>query len=145
MATRAQTARGYRYRPAPRRKGTNRIAAVRWDRVGRIMLLLVLGVIVLLYIRPGLNVVETWGEKRAEQQRVSELEREHANLKAKLSSLREPGAIEQQARSMGMIAPGERPYTVRGLSDRSVFGGAGTLRAPTLGPAPPSRGRVITR
>ncbi len=82
------------------------------------MLLVVLAVIVLLYIRPGLNVVETWGEKRTEQQRVAELEREHANLKAKLSSLREPGAIEQQARSMGMIAPGERPYTVRGLSDR---------------------------
>lgn len=117
MSVRAQTARGYRYRPAPRRKGQARISNVRWDRVGRTLLLLVLAGIVLLYVRPALNVVDTWSEKRGEQQRVAELEREHAKLERQLAGLREPGAIEQQARTMGMIAPGERPYTVRGLDE----------------------------
>jgi cell division protein FtsB len=117
MSTRAQTARGYRYRPAPRRRGSARVSGIRWDRIGRTILLVFLAVIVLLYIRPGLNVLDTWGEKRAEQAHVAELEREQARLKRQLAGLSEPGAIEQQAREMGMIAPGERPYAVRGLDD----------------------------
>lgn len=118
MSTRAQTARGYRYRPAPRKKGQTRIGAIRWDRFGRTMLLVLLAVIVLLYIRPALNVFDTWSEKQAEQQHVADLKAEREKLTRQLAGLEEPGAIEQQAREMGMIAPGERPYAVRGLGDR---------------------------
>lgn len=92
-----------------------RPGGIRWDRVGRTALLIVLGVIVLLYIPP----VTHWFEQRAtaERQRaeVGALQREHEELETRLESLRGPDAIEREARRLGMVRVGERAVVIENL------------------------------
>jgi cell division protein FtsB len=98
---------------APRR----RPRSIRWDRVGRTALLLVLGVIVLLYIPP----VSHWFEQRetAARQRaeVEALQREQEELETRLESLRGPDAVEREARRLGMVRVGERAVVIENLPE----------------------------
>jgi cell division protein FtsB len=85
---------------------------IHWHRVGRVALLVVLGVILLLYIRPVYHWVQqrnTAAHSRADLQRLQE---EHDRLGRRLRALTGPGAIDREARSMGMVKPGERPYVI---------------------------------
>ena len=101
---------------APARRRTTaaprRTAGIRWERVGRWALLGVLGIIVLLYIPP----VTHWFQQRStaerSQEQLTELEAERARLKARLRELSGPGAIEREARKLGMTRRDERPYVV---------------------------------
>jgi len=88
---------------------------IRWDRVGRTALLVVLAGIVLLYIGPARSYVSTMGEARTRRAEVGALARENAHLRAKVRALRRPAALEQEARRLGMIRPGERAYVVKHL------------------------------
>lgn len=92
---------------APRRAG-----GIRWERVGRLALLGVLGIIMVLYIPP----VTHWFQQRSTAERsaqqLSELEAERARLKTRLRELSGPGAIEREARKLGMTRRDERPYVV---------------------------------
>lgn len=90
---------------------------VRWDRVGRISLLLLLLAVLALYVQPARSYLATWRDSNAKQEQVRQLEREHAELSRRARALREPRTIEQQARRLGMVRPGERPYVVSGLPD----------------------------
>ncbi len=99
---------------SPRR----RTKSIRWDRVGRTALLLVLGVILLLYIPPAMRWFEqrqTAGRQSAELQ---ELQREHEELQARLESLRGPDAVEREARRLGMVRLGERPIVIENLPEQ---------------------------
>ena len=85
---------------------------IHWHRVGRVALLVVLGVILLLYVRPVMHWFEqrsTAANSRADLQRLQD---EHDRLERRLRSLSGPGAIDRQARSMGMVKPGERSYVI---------------------------------
>ena len=85
---------------------------IHWHRVGRLALLLVLGVILLLYIRPVVHWVEqrnTASHSRADLQRLQD---EHDRLEKRLRALSGPGAVEREARSMGMVKQGERSYVI---------------------------------
>lgn len=101
---------------APARRRTTaqprRVAGIRWERVGRLALLGVLGIIVLLYIPP----VTHWFQQRAtadrSEQQLRELEAERARLRTRLRELSGPGAIEREARKLGMTRRDERPYVV---------------------------------
>ena len=93
-------------RPAPR---------IRWDRVGRIALLLVLVGVVALYVNPLLTYVSTLQEAKQRRAEVAELQRENEQLRARKAELRDPRAIEREARRLGMVKPGERAYVVNGL------------------------------
>jgi cell division protein FtsB len=96
---------------APRRRSTS----IRWDRVGRAALLLVLVVIVLLYISPvrhWLAQSETADHQRSE---LSELEQERDELEARIAALRGQDAIEREARRLGMVRAGERAIVIEGL------------------------------
>jgi hypothetical protein len=102
-------------RAQPRRRTTSkprRGAGIRWERVGRLALLGVLGIIVLLYIPP----VTHWFQQRStaerSEQQLHELEAERARLKARLRELSGPGAVEREARKLGMTRRDERPYVV---------------------------------
>jgi cell division protein FtsB len=88
---------------------------VRWDRVGRVALLLLLVAVVALYVQPARSYVATWRDSNAKQQQLRALEREHAQLSKRASALRESRTIETEARRLGMVRPGERPYVVSGL------------------------------
>ena len=105
-----------RVRPRPRsRSRSSATARIRWDRVGRLGLLAVLGVILMLYVSPVVHWIEQSRTAAHERSEVGSLQKEHDRLQARLRELHGPGAIEREARKLGMVAPGEKPYVVQGL------------------------------
>ena len=98
-------------RPAPRAGPSG----IRWDRVGRLALLVVLAVIVLFYAAP----LQHWFEqKRTASEHAAELQRleaENARLERRAHALTRPDAIEREARRLGMVERGERPYVIENL------------------------------
>jgi cell division protein FtsB len=98
--------------PARRRSG------IRWDRVGRYALLGTLFVILIAYVSPlthWLQQSRTAGEQRDELQ---QLQAENRELKRRARELRDPRALEREARRLGMVKQGERAFVVRGLPSR---------------------------
>src|SRR5256714_7494586 len=96
-------------RPRPRARPSSG-TTIQWQKVGRLALLFTLFVIVLLYIRPVAHWIQqrsTAGHSRAD---LRALQREHDRLEARLRQLSGTGAIEREARKMGMVRRGERPY-----------------------------------
>ncbi len=87
--------------------------SVRWDRVGRIALVVTLGVILLLYLSPFKHWVEQSGTASAQKQELRRLDAENARLKGRVRSLRDPAALEQEARRLGMVRQGERSYVIK--------------------------------
>jgi cell division protein FtsB len=95
-----------------------RRSGIRWDRVGRVALLATLGVIMLLYVSPALHWWEqsrTAGEQRSELRDLMETNRK---LKRRVGELRSPGALEREARRLGMVRQGERSYVIENLPVR---------------------------
>jgi hypothetical protein len=88
---------------------------VRWDRVGRIALLLVLGLILLLYLGPARSFYSTWQESHAKRDEVRRLAAEHSRLDARRRALGDPRTLEAEARKLGMVLPSERAFVVNGL------------------------------
>jgi cell division protein FtsB len=89
-------------------------SGIHWHRVGRAALIAVLGVIVLLYIRPVAHYIEQRNTAANTRSDLQQLQAEHDRLKLRLRQLNGPGAIERQARSMGMVKQGERAYVIEG-------------------------------
>ncbi len=85
---------------------------IRWDRVGRIALLLVLGLILALYVGPLHSYLTTWQESKERKAEVTRLEAERARLLDRKRELERAVTLERAARSLGMVKPGERPYAV---------------------------------
>lgn len=88
---------------------------VRWDRVGRVALLLVLGLILLLYVGPARSFLSTWQEAKGERADVHRLEAENRRLQARRRALEDPRTLETEARKLGMVRPGERAFIIKGL------------------------------
>ncbi len=104
-------------RPRQRHRRRSGRAGVRWDRVGRIALLGTLGVILLLYISPSKHWLEQSSAARVQQAELGELERENAELKQRVRTLRDPEALELEARRLGMVGVGERAYVIKNLPE----------------------------
>ena len=97
----------------PRRAShARRRSGIRWDRLGRIALLSVLGVILLLYISPAKHWIEQSGTASAQKQELEELTAENARLRQRAKELRDPAALEREARRLGMVRQGERAYVI---------------------------------
>ena len=96
----------------PRRR-TN----IRWDRVGRLALLGTLFVILMLYISPAKHWWEQSRTANAQEQELQELSEENRGLKKRVRALRDPGALEREARRLGMVRQGERAYVIEGLPE----------------------------
>ena len=89
--------------------------SIRWDRLGRLALLGTMIVILLLYISPAKH---WWEQSRAasvQREELDRLGRENRDLKRRVRALRDPGALERQARRLGMVRQGERAYVIKGL------------------------------
>ena len=104
-----------RCRTAHAMAARNTRARIRWDRLGRTALLLVLLGVLALYVGPLRSYVDTWRESKTRSAQVSELERENERLRKRAAELRNPRALEREARRLGMVKPGERAYVVEGL------------------------------
>lgn len=88
---------------------------VRWDRVGRVALLLLLVGVALAYVGPARSLLSTWRESSEKQAQVQALQREHDALVRRARALRDPRTVEAEARRLGMVRPGEKSYVVSNL------------------------------
>jgi cell division protein FtsB len=92
-----------------------RRTTIRWDRVGRFALLATLLLILLLYISPAKHWIQQSRTAGSQRQELDDLRAESRELKRRVSALRDPGALERQARRLGMIRQGERAYVIQNL------------------------------
>ena len=122
MANRAQARRSAssaRRRPAARkrrpaaRSGPSR---VKWDRIGRIALVVVLAAVLYSYLNPAIDFVKTYTATTAAKAQLHELQHENTKLHERVQSADDPIVVDREARGQGMIAEGETPIVVRGLS-----------------------------
>lgn len=104
---------------APRRRVGPRVgpSRVRWDRVGRVALVLVLFGVMVSYLNPVVNLIDAWRDSKAGEERLAELKGENSRLRDQLRTAQDPLTMEREARKLGMVKPGERAYVVHGLDD----------------------------
>jgi len=88
---------------------------VRWDRLGRIAMLIVLIALVYLYASTGIRMLSTWRHAHRDSALVSKLEREHRALVTQHNKLSSQSALEGEARQLGLMHAGEQPYVVTHL------------------------------
>jgi hypothetical protein len=121
MAASAHAARRagtVRRRPAARkarpaaRTGPSRI---RWDRVGRIALTLVLVAVLYSYLNPSIDFVKTYTGTTAAKAKLHTLLHENRQLHNRIQSSDDPLTVEREARAQGMVAEGETPAVMHGL------------------------------
>jgi cell division protein FtsB len=110
----APAARRAPVRPRPRVLAGG-AAAIRWDRVSRVALLVVLVVLVYLYAGPARSYWSTLHQAKQRRAEVAVLKRENERLRARRQALRGASALEREARRLGMVKSGERPYVISHL------------------------------
>ncbi len=96
--------------PAVRRR-----SGIRWDRLGRVALLITLVVIVLSYLSPARHWLQQSGTAGRQKQELTQLTGQKKRLQSRLRALRDPGALEREARRLGMVRVGERSYVIENL------------------------------
>lgn len=101
-----------RRKPAPRRGGSR----IRWDRVGRIALTLVLAAVLYSYLNPAIDFVKTYTATTAAKAQLHELLHENKRLHRRIQGAEDPIVLDARARAQGMVTPGETPIVVRGLN-----------------------------
>jgi cell division protein FtsB len=111
MSSRSYAAQASRRR-VRRRVGPSRI---RWDRVGRVALVLVLFGVMVSYLNPLVNLLQAWQGSKASEQQLAQLEQEKAQLTEQLREVSSLATLEREARRLGMVRPGEHAYVVHGL------------------------------
>jgi cell division protein FtsB len=103
----------YRARVVPR--GSSRASRIRWDRLGRVCLVLDFFAVLVSYIGPTLNVFESWRESKASEGRLAELKAEDKRLARQADQLDSPAATMAEARKLGLVGAGEQAYVVKDL------------------------------
>jgi cell division protein FtsB len=96
----------------------DRRTRIRWDRLGRWALIAVLAFVVYLYIGPAANWVSTYREAGRKRSEVAALKEENRRLLERRRELRDPEALEREARRLGMVKAGEKSYVIEGLPRR---------------------------
>ena len=90
---------------------------IRWDRVSRMAILVVLVGVAMLYIGPLASYWAARGEAATRSAEVEQLRAENADLRARRDALRDGDALEVEARRLGMVRLGERPFVVENLPE----------------------------
>jgi len=88
-------------------------ARIRWDRVGRWALICVFAFVLYLYIGPANTWVATYAEAKRKREEVAQMRAENARLQTRKYALKQPGAVEREARKLGMVKAGEKLYVVK--------------------------------
>lgn len=102
-------------RRAPRRRVQRRVgpSRIRWDRVGRIALVLVLFGVMVSYLNPMVNLLQAWQRSKSSDQELAQLKQEKVQLTRELRDASSPASLEREARRLGMVKPGEHAYVVK--------------------------------
>ena len=108
---RAAAARRAAPRPPARRP-----VGIRWDRVGRIALGGTLLVILCLYVSPAKHWLAAVAHRGRAEAGADDPDRREPGAQEAGADLRDPGALEREARRLGMVRQGERAYVIEGLS-----------------------------
>jgi hypothetical protein len=114
LAARPSRPRKAASRPA-RAPSASALPRVRWDRLGRLAMLVVLFALLYLYLSAGLHMFSTWGQSRHDRTTVASMEREHRVLLREHESLARRGTVEAEARKLGMKRAGEQQYVIPNL------------------------------
>jgi cell division protein FtsB len=93
-----------------RRKPRRRKHLGRWLAVGAILL------VGLLYARPVRSYLGTKHELAQRAADVKALKAEKRDLQHRLAEASSPEALQQEARRLGLVHPGERLFIVKGIS-----------------------------
>jgi cell division protein FtsB len=88
------------------------MSRVGWDRKFRIVMLVVVGMVMLVGLKAGLALMSARAQAAQESSLVSSLEHQHRRLVAQEKALFQKATIMRDARQLGMVAAGERPYVV---------------------------------
>ncbi|HEY3775358.1 MAG TPA: septum formation initiator family protein [Solirubrobacteraceae bacterium] len=91
---------------------------VRWERLGRVALLVVLGAVVAVYAEHAVSYLSTRTQNARQNAIVRSLELRHAQLEQSERTLNDPTTIIRRARQLGMTRAGEQPYVLTGHSGR---------------------------
>jgi hypothetical protein len=78
-------------------------------------MLFVLAALLYLYLSVGIHMLSSWGQARHDSATVVAMEREHEALVRQHEALGRQGALEGEARRLGMKKSGERQYIVPAL------------------------------
>jgi len=108
----AQARRRPARRPAPRREPSR----IKWDRVGRIALTLVLAAVLYSYFNPMIDFVKTYTATTEAKAQLHDLLAENKRLHNRVQSAEDPVVVNRRARSLGLVAEGETPIVIRGLN-----------------------------
>ena len=95
--------------PASFSSGPSRI---KWDRVGRIALTLVLAAVLYSYLNPAIDFVKTYTGTTAAKAQFHELLKENKQLHRRIQSSSDPAVIEAEAREQGLVGEGEHPVRI---------------------------------
>ncbi|HVQ59898.1 MAG TPA: hypothetical protein VMS60_13410 [Solirubrobacterales bacterium] len=124
-ATAGRTRAGARHRPtaqkrrpaARKRRPAARSGAsrIKWDRVGRIALTLVLAAVLYSYLNPAIDFVKTYTATTTAKAELHELQETNRRLHRRVQSSDDPSVLNHEARTQGMVAEGETPVVIRGL------------------------------
>lgn len=91
---------------------------VRWERLGRVALLVVLAAVVAVYAEHAVSYLSTRSQNARQNAIVRSLELRHAQLEQSERTLNDPTTIIRRARQLGMTRAGEQPYVLTGHSGR---------------------------
>jgi len=80
-----------------------------------VVLLVVLVVVLGLYVQQGLAYLSTRSQANQQAAIVQRLARQNRQLIRQEKSLNNPATIVKDARELGMVKSGERPFVVTGL------------------------------
>ena len=86
---------------------------IRWDRVGRWALICVFAFVIYLYIGPARTWLSTYAEAKRKREDVANLRAQNERLRDRKHQLARKGAVELEARKLGMVKAGEKLYVVR--------------------------------
>ncbi len=99
---------------APRRRASSnlKLGGIRWDRLSRVALLVLLGAILLMYVSPAKHWWESSRTASAQNAELQHLEAENKRLQERSALLQDPDTLELEARKLGMTRSDERAYVI---------------------------------
>ena len=104
---------------APRRRASAglKVGGIRWDRLSRVALLVLLGAILLMYVSPAKHWWESSRTAAAQNAELQHLEAENERLRERSELLEDPDTLELEARKLGMTRSDERAFVIRKPSE----------------------------
>ena len=128
-------------RSATVRGASNRGNKMRMPSLGMgpqiVALLLILGLLGAMAIEPTRQLVEQRERIDGMSQDLNQIQRSNERLDARIGRLKDPDFLEQRARDIGLVRPGETAYVVMPPSRSSVKAEASKKPAPAPLPKQP--------